>query len=195
MLVLVDNNRSWSRSDNKHTLWSEACIPLSNREALNMINEMCLWYAWTPHLFWQDLICLQILLLPYLSALLYPSIPRYQNSFHHCHFHCSLQAWLLQLSLSQPPQVSDHPAVTDRELSCMCCCQSSQIQSHHSHPTVSALAKIAERIEYNFLSLIYKVLTTTQPSYLRNPITVQRPRSTLHLWSYSLVHLRHLLYE
>ena len=44
-------------------------------------------------------------------------------------------------SLSQPAQVSDHPAPTDPELSCMCCCQSSQIQSHHSHPPVSTLAK------------------------------------------------------
>ena len=37
--------------------------------------------------------------------------------------------------------VSDHPAPTDPELSCTCCCQSSQIQSHHSHPPVSTLAK------------------------------------------------------
>ena len=77
----------------------------------------------------------------YSSASLYPSITQYQNSFHHRHFHCSLQAWLLQLSLSQPAQVSDHPAPTDPELSCTCCCQSSQIQSHHSHPSVSALVK------------------------------------------------------
>ena len=44
-------------------------------------------------------------------------------------------------TLSQPAQVSDHPAPTDPELSCTCCCQSSQIQSHHSHPPVSALVK------------------------------------------------------
>jgi len=31
--------------------------------------------------------------------------------------------------------------VADPELSCTCCCQSSQIQSHHSHPPVSTLAK------------------------------------------------------
>jgi len=43
------------------------------------------------------------------------------------------------LSRSQPAQVSDQPAPTDPELSCTCCCQSSQIQSHHSHPLVSAL--------------------------------------------------------
>ena len=38
--------------------------------------------------------------------------------------------------------------------------------------------KITERIEYKLLSLTYKVLTTTQTSYLYNLITVQPPRST-----------------
>jgi len=38
--------------------------------------------------------------------------------------------------------------------------------------------KITERIVYKLLSLTYKVLTTTQPPYLRNLISVQRPRST-----------------
>ena len=38
--------------------------------------------------------------------------------------------------------------------------------------------KINERIEYKLLSLTYKVLTTTQPSYLYNLVTVQPPRST-----------------
>ena len=38
--------------------------------------------------------------------------------------------------------------------------------------------KITERIECKLLSLTYKVLTTTQPSYLHNLITVQLPRST-----------------
>ena len=80
--------------------------------------------------------------------------------------------------MSQPAQVSDHPAPTDPELSCTCCCQSSQIQSHHSHPPVSTLAKITERIEYKLISHTYKVLTTTQPSYLHNLITVQPPCST-----------------
>ena len=37
---------------------------------------------------------------------------------------------------------------------------------------------ITERIEYKFISFIYKVLTTTQPSYLHNLITVQPPRNT-----------------
>ena len=91
--------------------------------------------------FWPDCIRLHILLLPYSLASLYLSIPQYQNSFHHRHFRCSLQAWLLQLSLSQPAQLSHHPAPTDPELSCTSCCQSSQIQSHHSHPSVSAVVK------------------------------------------------------
>ena len=68
-------------------------------------------------------------------------IDSFSKNLHHRHFHCSLQARLLQLSLSQPAQVSDHPAPTDPELSCTCCCQSSQIQSHHSHFPVSTLAK------------------------------------------------------
>jgi len=38
--------------------------------------------------------------------------------------------------------------------------------------------EINERIEYKLLSLTYKVLTTTQPSYLHNLITLQPPRST-----------------
>jgi len=33
-------------------------------------------------------------------------------------------------------------------------------------------------IEYELLSLTYKVLTAAQPSYLHNLITVQPPRST-----------------
>ena len=34
------------------------------------------------------------------------------------------------------------------------------------------------RIEYKLLSLTYKVFTTAQPSYLRNLISLQPPRST-----------------
>ena len=36
--------------------------------------------------------------------------------------------------------------------------------------------KITERIEYKLLSLTYKILTTTQPPYLHNLISVQPPR-------------------
>ena len=38
--------------------------------------------------------------------------------------------------------------------------------------------KVNERIEYKLLSLTYKLLTTSQPSYLNNLISVQPPRST-----------------
>jgi len=38
--------------------------------------------------------------------------------------------------------------------------------------------KITERLEYKLLSLTYKVLTTTQPPYLHNLISVQPPRNT-----------------
>ena len=41
--------------------------------------------------------------------------------------------------------------------------------------------KINECIEYKLLSLTYKVLTTTQPLYLHNFVTVQPPRSTRSL--------------
>ena len=50
--------------------------------------------------------------------------------------------------------------------------------SHHSYPTLSSWPKITKRIEYKLLSLTYKVLTTTQPPYLHNLISVQPPRST-----------------
>jgi len=49
---------------------------------------------------------------------------------------------------------------------------------------------ITEHIEYKLLSHTYKVLTTTQPSYLHNLIRVQPPHAlALHRWSHLLVHL------
>jgi len=53
-------------------------------------------------------------------------------------------------------------------------------KSSHITPILRSLhwLKINECIEYKLLSLTYKVLTTTQPSYLYNLITVQFPRST-----------------
>jgi len=72
-------------------------------------------------------------------------------------------------------------------------------KSSHITPILRSLhwLKITERIEYNLLSLTYKVLTTTQPSYLHNLITVQPPRAALalHLWPHSLVRPHHLLYK
>ena len=66
----------------------------------------------------------------------------------------------------------------DPELSCVCCCQSSRIQHITSVLWFIHWLKTTERIECKLLSLTYKVLTTTQPSYLHNLITVQPPRST-----------------
>ena len=56
-----------------------------------------------------------------------------------------------------------------RQLRCMC----------HITPVLRSLhwLKITERIEYELLSLTYKVLTTNQPPYLHHLISVQ-PRST-----------------
>ena len=53
-------------------------------------------------------------------------------------------------------------------------------RSSHITPILQSLhwLKITERIEYKLLSLTYKVLTTTQPSYLYNLITIQPPHST-----------------
>ena len=53
-------------------------------------------------------------------------------------------------------------------------------KSSHITPILRSLhwLKITEHIEYKLLSLTYKVLTVTQPSYLHNLITVQPPRST-----------------
>ena len=50
----------------------------------------------------------------------------------------------------------------------------------HTTPVLRSLhwLKITERIEYKLLSLTYKVLTTTQPSYLYNLIAVQPPGRT-----------------
>ena len=47
-------------------------------------------------------------------------------------------------------------------------------KSSHITPILRSLhwLKINEHIEYKLLSLTYKVLTTTQPSYLYNLITV-----------------------
>ena len=54
----------------------------------------------------------------------------------------------------------------------------SQILSYHSILCSLHWLTITERIEYKFLSLTYKVRTTTQPPYLHNLISTQRPRST-----------------
>ena len=53
-------------------------------------------------------------------------------------------------------------------------------KSCHISPVLKSLhwLKIKERIDYKLLSLTYKVLTTTQPSYLHYLISLQPPRCT-----------------
>ena len=62
----------------------------------------------------------------------------------------------------------------------LACAVVKALKCSHITPILRSLhwLKINERIEYKLLSLTYKVLTTTQPSYLYNLITVQPPRST-----------------
>ena len=50
------------------------------------------------------------------------------------------------------------------------------------------LLYLNERIEYKLLSLTYKVLTTAQPSYLHNLISLQTPLPPVgHIWDVMLV--------
>jgi len=50
----------------------------------------------------------------------------------------------------------------------------------HITPLLASLhwLKIKERIEYKLLSLTYKILTTSQATYLHNLVSLQSPRST-----------------
>ena len=54
------------------------------------------------------------------------------------------------------------------------------LKSSHINPALKSLhwLKIKQHIDYKILSFTYKVLTTTQPSYLYNLISVQPHRST-----------------
>jgi len=53
------------------------------------------------------------------------------------------------------------------------CCPGSKIQTHH----LKSLhwLKVSERIEYKIISLTYKILNTTQPSYLYDLVSIQPP--------------------
>ena len=54
------------------------------------------------------------------------------------------------------------------------------LKSTHISPILKSLhwLKVNKRIEYKLLSLTYKVLTTAQPSYFHNFISLQPPRSS-----------------
>ena len=93
------------------------------------------------------------------------------------------------ISLSQPSQVSDHPAPAVQNSLPRAVVKA--LKSSHITPILWSLQwlKITECIKYKLLSLTYKVLITTQLSYLYNLITVSLLTAlTLHLWSHSLVH-------
>ena len=70
--------------------------------------EKLKWWGAGMIIWWQQgvndlhMVHLQSLLSPYQTASLYPSLPWFQHSSHHCHLHRSLQTWLLQFSLLQP---------------------------------------------------------------------------------------------
>jgi len=58
-------------------------------------------------------------------------------------------------------------------------------RQHIANVNVSSPSLIkTKRIYYKFLSLTYKVLTTIQPSYLHNLISIQPPHSTRSSYSY-----------
>ena len=67
-------------------------------------------------------------------------------------------------------------------------------KSSHITPTLRSLQwlKITERIEYKLLSLTYKVLTLTQPSYLHNLITCSSVTSQHSLFIFG--HTRSSIY-
>jgi len=70
------------------------------------------------------------------------------------------------------------PSPADPEHSCGTVVKAPK--SCHITPILRSLhwLMITERIEYKLLSFTYKVLTTTQPPYLYNLISTERPRNT-----------------
>jgi len=85
--------------------------------------------------------------------------------------YCNSLYYNLYLSLSSPASNRSRTLSRGVVKAPKCC---------HITPIIHSLhwLKITERIEYKFLSLTYKVLTTTQPPYLHNVISVQPPRNT-----------------
>ena len=119
----------------------------------------------------------QVLQHSHSSAPLYPPIPWYQNSQHHRHLYYSLQTRLLQLTILQSPQLTARlqhiqNSVTRAVIKAP--------KFSHTTPILKSLhqLKVNERVEYKILSLTYKTLTTAQPAYLHNVISVQSPGRT-----------------
>jgi len=120
---------------------------------------------------------LQSLLLSHSSASLYLALPRFltactiatsiiYSKLHYCN---SLYYKLPKSQLSCLQQIQNSLA----------CIVAKAPRSCHITPILRSLhwLRINKRIEYELLSLTYKVLTITQPPYLHNLISVQCPRS------------------
>jgi len=105
--------------------------------------------------------------------------PRFVNCLYHCYLSFTPNLITVILSIINSQSLNNViPSPSKPELSCSLVVKSPK--SCHIIPFIcsSNWLRITERIEYKLLSLIYKVLTTTQPPYLHNLISVQRPRST-----------------
>ena len=102
---------------------------------------------------------------------------------------------MLQTPIESPRPISTSQSMVEisgaqiqyQQLTCLCYLQNSLARavvkapkSTHITPILKSLhwLKVNERIEYKLLSLTYKVLTTAEPSYLHNLISLQPPRST-----------------
>jgi len=116
------------------------------------------------------------------SVTLHPSIPRSQNSqcHRHLHRHRVLQVSLLQLTYYNLPNT---------QLNCLQHIQISfsravvsATKSSHINPVLKSLhwLKMKQRIDYKILSLTYKVLTATQPSYLISILSYLCANPSLH---------------
>ena len=140
----------------------------------------------------------KILTLPYSTSSLYPSIPRFQNSFHHRHFHCSLQARLLQLYHNLPKSQITRLQQIQNSLARAVV---KAPKSSHITPILRSLhwLKITEHIEYKLLSLTGVPTKFSQPTNLHICMTSSQfsllAALALHPWSHSLVHPHHHLYE
>ena len=86
-------------------------------------------------------------------------------------------------------EISNKSSPTHPECSCSNCCPGSKIQTRHSYSEISSLA--SERIEYKIITLTYKILNTTQPSYLYLFSLLTVTTHALHLMSLSSNHHHH----
>ena len=102
--------------------------------------------------------------------------PRFQNNFYDCYFHRSLQAICnspyYNLPKSQMTRIQEIEYSLARDVV-------KDPKSFIPLPSIYTLFSLAQKncdgIEYKLLSLTYKVLKTTQPSYLHNVSTTNQP--------------------